>query len=276
MIRACVIGWPIRQSRSPLIHGFWIRKYGLSGSYEKRDVAPEELGAFVQRIGTDFAGCNVTVPHKEEVMKWLDGVDDTARAIGAVNTIWSEGGKRFGTNTDMAGFLVNLDQQAPGWDRAPLSAVVLGAGGAARAVVCGLVRRKAAKIVLVNRSRKRAEELAREFGPNSAACEYHDLPGLLEDASLLVNATSLGMVGKADLDVSLEGLSPSAVVTDLVYAPLKTGLLEKASRRGNRTVDGLGMLLHQAVPAFEKWFGVKPEVTPELRALIEADIRSAA
>lgn len=272
MIRACVIGWPIRQSRSPLIHGFWIRRYGLSGSYDKLEIAPEGLKEFVARIGPEFAGCNVTVPHKEEVMAWLDGVDGTARAIGAVNTIWHENGKRLGTNTDITGFLANLDQLTPGWDAAPLNAVVLGAGGAARAVAYGLAQRRAARIAIVNRSVERAEDLVREFGANSSAHGYADLPDLLRSATLLVNATSLGMTGKPDLDVSLDTLNPDAVVNDLVYVPLKTRLLEEADRRGNRTVDGLGMLLHQAVPAFAKWFGVTPEVTPELRALIEVDI----
>ncbi len=276
MIRACVIGWPIRQSRSPLIHGYWIKRHGLSGSYDKLEVAPDGLQAFVSRIGPDFAGCNVTVPHKEEVMEWLDGVDDTARAIGAVNTIWHEDGRRFGTNTDITGFLANLDQLAPGWDAAPLNAIVLGAGGAARAVVYGLTQRRAAKIAIVNRSLDRAEELARTFGANASAHTYAELPELFGDATLVVNATSLGMIGKPGLDITLDGLNPAAVVNDLVYVPLKTKLLEDAERRGNRTVDGLGMLLHQAVPAFARWFGVTPEVTPELRALIEADIKSGA
>lgn len=273
MKRACVIGWPIKHSRSPIIHNFWLRRHGIDGSYEKVEVAPEALGEFILGIGRDFAGCNVTVPHKEQAAALLGEVDATARAVGAVNTIWAEAGIVRGMNTDVAGFLANLDQAAPGWDAAPLRAVVLGAGGAARAVVYGLAARGASDIAIVNRSSRRAEELAAELGGRAAAPE--ELPQLLAEATLLVNATSLGMQGSAELDIDLAQLNPAAVVNDLVYVPLRTKLIEAAAARGNRTVDGLGMLLHQAVPGFEKWFGVRPEVTPELRALVEADLTGA-
>jgi shikimate dehydrogenase len=276
MIRACVIGWPIRHSRSPIIHGYWLKQHNISGSYEKVEVAPGDLAGFLAGVGGKYAGCNVTVPHKEVALTLLDNVAETARAIGAVNTIWSEGGKRHGMNTDVAGFLDNLDQETPGWDRAPLHAVVLGAGGAARAVVYGLLRRRAASVAIVNRSFDRAEELARDLGGNAKAVSMDKLPALLPAATLLVNATSLGMDGKPGLAISLDGLNPEAVVTDLVYVPLRTKLLTVAAAKGNRTADGLGMLLHQAVPGFEKWFGVRPEVTPELRRLVEADIVGAA
>jgi shikimate dehydrogenase len=276
MIRACVIGWPIRHSRSPIIHGYWLKQHNISGSYEKVEVAPGDLADFLAGVGGEYAGCNVTVPHKEAALTLLDNVAETARAVGAVNTIWSEGGKRHGMNTDVAGFLDNLDQETPGWDRAPLHAVVLGAGGAARAVVYGLLERRASSIAIVNRSRERAEELVRDFGGGAKAVSMDDLPALLPTATLLVNATSLGMDGKPELNISIDGLNSEAVVTDLVYVPLRTKLLTAAAENGNRTADGLGMLLHQAVPGFEKWFGVRPAVTPELRRLVEADIAGPA
>jgi shikimate dehydrogenase len=276
MIRACVIGWPIRHSRSPIIHGYWLKQHNIPGSYDKVEVAPGDLADFIAGVGRDYAGCNVTVPHKEAAMTLVDDVTETARAVGAVNTIWSQDGKRLGMNTDVAGFLDNLDQVTPGWDYAPLHAVVLGAGGAARAVVYGLLQRRAVSIAIVNRSRERAEELVRDFGERAKAASFDDLPGLLPDATLLVNATSLGMDGKPALDISIHALNPDAVVTDLVYVPMRTKLLTAAAAKGNRTADGLGMLLHQAVPGFEKWFGVRPAVTPELRRLIEADIAGAA
>jgi shikimate dehydrogenase len=275
MKRACVIGWPIKHSRSPIIHNYWLQQHGLDGVYDKQDVAPDTLADFVADIGGEFAGCNVTVPHKEAALALVDDVDDTARAVGAVNTIWAEGETVRGANTDVEGFLANLDQAAPGWDRAPLKAVVLGAGGAARAVVFGLISRGAADIAIVNRSFERAEDLMRDLGGNSHPAHLGELPGLLPAATLLVNATSLGMQGKPPLEISIEGLNRQALVADLVYVPLRTPLLEAAAARGHKTVDGLGMLLHQAVPGFEKWFGVRPEVTPELRRLVEDDIGRA-
>jgi shikimate dehydrogenase len=275
MTRACVIGWPIKHSRSPLIHNYWLKQHGISGGYDRLEVSPDALAGFVAAIGGEIAGCNVTVPHKESALAFLDDIDATAMAVGAVNTIWSEAGRRRGMNTDVAGFLANLDHEAPGWDAAPLNAVVLGAGGAARAVVYGLIQRSAKDIAIVNRSAARAEELARDLGGASRAVRMDDFPDLLASANLLINATSLGMQGKPPLDVSLAALNPAALVTDLVYVPLRTPLLEAAAARGNKTADGLGMLLHQAVPGFEKWFGVRPDVTPELRKLIEDDIRGA-
>jgi shikimate dehydrogenase len=276
MKRACVIGWPIKHSRSPIIHNYWLKQHGIAGAYDKQEVAPEALPNFIAGIGRDIAGCNVTVPHKEAVLALVDDVDATARAVGAVNTIWGDGTGVHGANTDVEGFLSNLDQSAPGWDRAPLRAVVLGAGGAARAVVFGLIARGAKDIAIVNRSKSRAEELAKDLGGTSHASSMDKLPALLPSATLLVNATSLGMQGKPPLDISIEGLNPSALVTDLVYVPLKTQLLEEAEASGHRTVDGLGMLLHQAVPGFEKWFGVRPKVTAELRRLVEDDIARIA
>jgi shikimate dehydrogenase len=276
MKRACVIGWPIKHSRSPIIHNYWLKQHGIDGAYDKQEVAPETLPGFIAGIGREFAGCNVTVPHKEAALTLVNDVDETARAVGAVNTIWSDAKGMHGANTDVEGFLSNLDQSAPGWDRAPLNAVVLGAGGAARAVVFGLIGRGAADIVIVNRSFERAEELAKDLGGNSRAAGMDELASLLPSATLLVNATSLGMHGRPPLNLSLDGLNPAALVTDLVYVPLRTDLLETAAARGHKTVDGLGMLLHQAVPGFEKWFGVRPKVTPELRRLVEDDIARTA
>lgn len=276
MKRACVIGWPIKHSRSPIIHNYWLRQHGIDAAYDKEEVAPETLPGFIAGIGRELAGCNVTVPHKEAALALVDNVDETARAVGAVNTIWSDKNGVHGANTDVEGFLSNLDQSAPGWDRPPLKAVVLGAGGAARAVVFGLIGRGAADIAVVNRSFERAEELAKDIGGNSRAVPLDDLASLLPSATLLVNATSLGMQGKPPLEISLAGLNSAALVTDLVYVPLLTPLLEAAAARGHKTVDGLGMLLHQAVPGFEKWFGVRPEVTPELRRLVEDDIARTA
>jgi shikimate dehydrogenase len=274
MIRASVIGWPIKHSRSPIIHTYWLRRHGIDGAYDKEAVAPDDLPAFLGRIGIDIAGCNVTVPHKEAVMTALGGnIDATARAVGAVNTVWAENGALRGANTDVEGFLSNLDQSAPGWDKAPLRAIVFGAGGAARAVVYGLGQRGAEDIAIFNRSRDRAEELARELG--GRAIGGGELNDALRGATLVVNATSLGMTGQPGLDIDLATLNPAAVVTDLVYVPLRTKLLDDAAARGNRIVDGLGMLLHQAVPGFEKWFGVRPDVTPELRRLVERDIEGA-
>ncbi len=274
MIRACVIGWPIKHSRSPIIHNHWLHRHGIDGVYDKEAVVPDDLPQFLARIGRDIAGCNVTVPHKEAVMGMLGGnIDATARAVGAVNTVWFENGALHGANTDVEGFLSNLDQGAPGWDKAPLKAVVLGAGGAARAVVYGLVQRGAEDIAIFNRNRDRANELARALGGRAVGDD--DLDAALRAATLLVNATSLGMTGQPALEIALEALNPRAVVTDIVYVPLRTSLLEDAAARGNRTVDGLGMLLHQAVPGFEKWFGVRPDVTPELRRLVERDIGGA-
>jgi shikimate dehydrogenase len=275
--KVCVIGWPIAQSRSPMIHGFWLKQHGIAGSYEKRAVPPQDLTAFVAELRTGaFAGCNVTVPHKEAIMPLLDDITPTARAIGAVNTVWREDGRLIGGNTDAEGFLANLDELAPGWDAAPLRAVILGAGGASRALAHGLVSRGAEAIVVVNRSRARAEALAAELGAPLTAAGLDDLSRHLGTATLLVNATSLGMTGKEPLEVDLAALNPAALVSDIVYVPLRTGLLEQAERSGFRTAEGLGMLLHQAVPGFEKWFGVRPTVTPDLRALVEADITGSA
>lgn len=256
-----------------MLHGFWLQTLGVPGRYEALDVAPEALGAFMTGLRRrGFTGGNVTLPHKLAVIPYLFRIDAAAAAIGAVNTIWTEGDALAGGNTDAHGFLANLDDRAPGWDAPGGMCVVLGAGGAARAAVYGLLQR-GLRIHLVNRTPGGAQAVAAHFGAGVAASDMAALPRLLPQASLLVNTTSLGMRGKPARDIDLASLRPGAVVYDIVYAPLVTPLLHEAARRGHRTVDGLGMLLHQAVPGFARWFGVAPSVTPALRALLEADIQ---
>lgn len=270
--RACVIGWPVAHSRSPLIHGYWLERYGVNGAYVRRPTPPEELEAFLRHLGREgFVGANVTVPHKEAAWRLADEADAAAQAVEAANTLWLEDGRLKATNTDIHGFLRNLDELAPGWDAAG-PAAVCGAGGAARAVIRGLLDRGFQDIRVINRTRARGEALARRFGAALTLFDWSDCDRALAGAALLVNATSLGMTGAPPLDLPLDGLAAEAVVSDIVYAPLETELLRRARARGLTAVDGLGMLLHQAAPGFEKWFGVFPEVTAELRALVVRDI----
>jgi shikimate dehydrogenase len=269
---ACVIGWPVEHSRSPSIHRYWLAQYDIDGAYEKEAVRPEGLASFLGSLEKrGYVGANVTLPHKEAAL-WLAAVaDEAARAIGAANTLWlDQAGRLCAGNTDAYGFITNLDAEAPNWNEGRRPAIVLGAGGAARAILHGLLSEGATHIRLANRTRGRAEELAKTFGPSVTAVDWADREGALAGAGLLVNATSLGMIGKETLDLDLAALPSGAVVVDIVYSPLETALLAAARARGNRTVDGLGMLLHQAVPGFERWFGMRPEVTPELRAHVAA------
>ena len=275
MKRAFVIGHPIKHSRSPLIHGSWISTYGVDGSYEAIDVAPDDLPAFVQRLrDREFVGGNVTIPHKEDVFALCDSVDPLAQRIGAVNTLVAQpGGKVHGFNTDFMGFLGNLDQNAPGWSDGLETALVFGAGGAARAVLVALQHRGIKKIHILNRTVDKAEALAKELGGGPFIPGPMDAcMALAPRAGLLVNTTSVGMHATRFEVMPIDLLPPSAIVTDIVYVPLVTPLLADAQAIGLRTVDGLGMLLHQAVPGFEAWFGVRPEVTAELRAKIEATL----
>jgi shikimate dehydrogenase len=269
---AGVIGAPVAHSRSPALHGYWLRKYGIRGYYVPLEVpqsALEEVLRAMPRMG--FVGANVTIPHKETALRLADTVSDRAALIGAANTlIFRTDGRVHADNTDGYGFLENLGQGAPGWQADAGPCVVLGAGGAARAVVASLIEAGAEEIRLTNRTRNRAEALRAEFGTKVTVVDWVQAGNAIEGAATVVNTTSLGMVGKSEFRVPLDGLSPDAVVTDLVYTPLDTALLIRAREIGCRTVDGLGMLLHQAVPGFERWFGVKPEVDAALREAVLA------
>jgi shikimate dehydrogenase len=271
---ACLIGWPAAHSRSPLIHHYWLETLGIEGGYNIEAVPPEGFAEFVLHLKAHgFVGANVTIPHKEHALA-LSKPDARARAVGAANTLWYENGELRSTNTDIEGFIDNLDACVPGWDEAT-EALVLGAGGASRAVVFGLIERGIKRVHLANRTLERAAALADRFGANVLPVAWDAIADLLPRAKLLVNATSLGMHGQPALDLDT-GLLPShAVVADLVYVPLQTPLLAAARARGLKTADGLGMLLHQAVRGFELWFGQRPTVTPELRALVEADLTRA-
>jgi shikimate dehydrogenase len=277
MRRACVIGWPVEHSRSPLIHRYWLKQYGLDGAYEKEAVKPEDLPAFLGGLAArGYAGANVTLPHKEAALRLATVADEAARTIGAANTLWlDEAGRLNASNTDAYGFMTNLNAVAPGWNEGRRPVMVLGAGGAGRAVLHGLLAEGASRILLANRTSGRAQELADAFGPAVTVVDWRERDHALLGCGLLVNATSLGMTGKEALDLDLALLPSDAAVADLVYSPLETRLLAAARGRDNRTVDGLGMLLHQAVPGFERWFGVRPAVTDELRAHVAASLGGA-
>jgi shikimate dehydrogenase len=273
---ACVIGWPVEHSRSPLIHNYWLNHYGIAGEYRRELVPAEEFAAFVRSLAArGYVGANVTVPHKEAAFA-LSNPDERARTVWAANTLWLDDGVLRSTNTDIQGFLDNLDDCAPRWDATAGKAVVLGAGGAARAVLYGLLARGVERIVVANRTLGRAETLRQNFGEHVQVAHWDEMSADLTGAELLVNTTTLGMRGQPHLAVDLGRLPSHAIVADLVYAPVLTPLLAAAKARGLRTADGLGMLLHQAVRGFALWFGKKPEVTAELRALVEADLGSSA
>ena len=256
-----------------MIHGYWLKELGIPGSYEKFAVRPGEFLEFAARIRKgELVGANVTVPHKEAAFSACDGRTPVAEALGAVNTLWRQDGRLMGDNTDVAGFLANMDEAAPGWAERAKLAIVIGAGGAARAIVYALISRGFERIAIVNRTQERAETLAAHFGGSTTAMAWADLSKNLARADLVVNSSSLGMVGQPPLALDVSALPERAVVADIVYVPLRTPLIEAASARGLRTVEGLGMLLHQAAPAFARWFGRKPSVTPALRALVEAEV----
>lgn len=272
MPKACVIGWPIKHSRSPLIHGYWLKQHGIEGSYDKQAVEPAELDRFIETLGVDgYAGCNVTIPHKENVFKQVIVTDPVTKEIGAVNTVFVDNGRVYGLNTDGYGFLSNLKTGSE-WHSENKTAAIIGAGGAARAIIATLKADGIETILLFNRTVSKAEKLAVEFGSTVHAKPLDQIEDFLNQTNLLVNTTSLGMAGQPALQISLVNLPSSSCVVDIVYDPLETDLLKQARKNGNRSVDGLGMLLHQAVPGFEKWFGVRPQVTPELRELVVADL----
>ena len=269
---AGVLGWPVAHSRSPRLHGYWLDRHGIDGAYVPLPVAPEDLVDAVRalpRLG--FMGANVTVPHKQGVVAACDRLDDHARRLGAVNTLVVDGSDVEGRNTDGVGFLNNLRQGAPDWDPTAGPAVVLGAGGAARAVVVALSDAGVPEVRLANRTRDRAEALAGALGGPVTVVDWSAAAEALAGANLLVNTTSLGMAGHGPLEIDLGALPATALVNDIVYQPLETDLLARARARGNVTVDGIGMLLHQAVPGFEAWFGVRPEVTEALRDVVLQD-----
>ena len=272
---ACVVGWPVEHSRSPLIHNYWLKHYGIDGEYRREAVRKEDFAAFVGTLAArGYVGANVTVPHKEAAFA-LSQPDAQARAVGAVNTLWLEDDVLRSTNTDVEGFLDNLDACAPRWDRDARKALVLGAGGAARAVIHGLSSRGIDRIVVANRTASRAEALQASFGKRVQVADWARLEAELADAAVVINTTTLGMHGQPALALDLARLQSHAIVADIVYVPVVTPLLAAARARGLVTADGLGMLLHQAVRGFALWFGKTPVVTGELRALVEADLVSS-
>ncbi|MDX1974649.1 MAG: shikimate dehydrogenase [Rickettsiales bacterium] len=265
--KAAVIGWPVSHSLSPKLHGYWIEHYGLDASYEAVAIEPNALkGGVGKLIDAGYVGFNITIPHKEPIIELLDVIDDTARAIGAVNTVVIGHGKLLGMNSDAYGFMANIHSAAA--ELRSEKAVVLGAGGAARAVCYALQQAGFAQIIITNRTKEKAQLLADSLGDPIEVAAWEKRNALLADADLLVNTTSLGMKGKEPLTIDLAALPAHAVVNDIVYAPLETDLLRQARARKLQAVDGLGMLLHQAVPAFEAWFGQRPQVTAELKQLI--------
>jgi shikimate dehydrogenase len=276
MKRACVIGWPISHSRSPLIHNYWLRQYGIEGTYTREPVEPQHLKAFLQSFeARGLAGCNVTVPHKEAAFELAEVREPSAVAVSAANTLWLENGRLACANTDTYGFMANLDASAPDWRKRSGPIVILGAGGSARAVVYGFLEAGMSDVRVINRSLDRAQELARHFGPRVTADTWETRNGHVAEAAVVVNTTTLGMNGNGALGIDFARAQKGAVAADLVYVPLETDFLKAARANGLIGVDGLGMLLHQAVPGFEKWFGVRPVVTPELYEIVARDIGGA-
>lgn len=278
MKRALVIGYPVAQARSPLLHGFWLREYGIAGEYGREEVKPEDVATFLQALpARGFAGCNVTIPNKEAAFQACTRTTARAAALGAVNTIWFEDGEIWGDNTDGLGFVAHLDAVHPGWDTTNQRILLLGAGGGARGLAMPLLERKPMRLAFSNRSEDRLGKLVADLQVVAPEAPVDILPwdakdAALADFDLVINTTSLGMQGKEPLALDLSRLPAHAIVADIVYVPLETPLLASAKARGLKTLDGLGMLLHQAVPGFEKWFGRKPAVTEALRAHIVAHL----
>ena len=271
---AAVMGWPVMHSRSPMLHNHWLAEHGLAGAYVPLAIAPGALGPALRALHPlNFAGCNLTIPHKQEALAIVDEIDETARRIGAISCVTVRAdGSLHGANTDCYGFIENIAEAEPGFSFDSSPVVVMGAGGGARAVVWALAQRGAKEIRLVNRTFSRAQKLADDFGAPVRAIDWAQRHEALEGARLLVNTTSQGMVGMEPLDLALETLPSAALVVDIIYTPLETPLLAAARLRGNRTLNGLGMLLHQGRPAWKSWFGIEPKVTQRLRALIEASL----
>jgi shikimate dehydrogenase len=273
MKKACVIGWPISHSRSPLIHNYWIKRYEIVGSYERIPVAPPDLEKFFARIRSgEFVGCNITLPHKETALTFADLIEEQARISGSINTIYWQGNQLVGTSTDGAGFAENVIATVNNFTWGPQKVLVLGAGGSARAIVAELLRRGVEKVAVWNRTAQRAEALSQQFGEKVSAVGENALVDATRNADVIVNTTSAGFSGTPQLDFPFDEVSQKKVVADIVYVPLVTRFLQQAKTRGHLIVPGLGMLLHQAVPGFEKWFGHRPEVTRELHDLVARDI----
>lgn len=279
--KAIIIGKPVAHARSPLIHAFWLSDLGIPGAYDRAEVMPGAVRAFLRELpGRGYAGGNVTVPHKEEAFAACDHVSDRALATRAINTFWFENGSLIGDNTDGVGFIAHLDQTYPGWAEPPPRLLILGAGGAARGLIPSLLDRAPAAITIANRSRSRAEALVADIrhalpGAPIDVADWDGRDEMLGEIDLLINATSLGMRGQDALQLDLARLPNAAIVADIVYVPLETPLLAAARARGLRPLDGLGMLLHQAAPGFERWFGARPSVTPALRARLLADLEGS-
>lgn len=270
---AAVVGWPIKHSRSPLIHNFWLRRHGIAGRYDKLAIEPERFPSFARNLSKwGLRGCNVTIPHKQTAFALADVRMPEAEAVGAANTLWLRDGRLHATNTDTYGFMTHLQKTSPSWHSRSGPVTVIGAGGATRAIVFGLITAGVDRIHIVNRTRATAEALARDFGTAIRVFDWSDRHSAVLGASCLINTSSLGMSGYPPLDLEIAGLAKDATVADVVYLPLETPLLAAARRHGFVAVDGLGMLLHQAAPAFQAWFGIRPEVTGELRALVVADL----
>ena len=273
MIKSCVIGWPITHSRSPLIHEYWLRKYAIAGSYTRKPVNPGDLPDFLSTLtASGYAGCNCTIPHKEAAFRLVPAADAYTNRVGAINTVFTREGKLFGTNTDGEGFLANLAAAIRPVDLKTASVIILGAGGAALAIAGALIDAGVSNIAIANRTPGRVEAVKTKLGDCIARVPWSQTSDALADCRLLITTTSLGMTGQPPLDLDIGRLPATAIVADIVYTPLTTPLLDQAKAQGNTIVDGLGMLLHQAVRGFELWFGVRPEVTNELYDLVARDV----
>ncbi len=272
--KAFVVGWPISHSRSPLVHNYWLKKLGINGSYQAVAIEPERIESFLNGLGKDneFVGGNVTIPHKEATYLCCSHHTDQARRLKAVNTIWLQDGELHGDNSDGHGFVANMDDQAPNWDKADRIAVIFGAGGAARAILLALEGRGFKTIRIINRTPVRATRMVSELGVSAEIFPADKLQAAISGAGIFINTTSLGMTGQPPLEIDLSVLAPDAIVSDIVYSPLETRLLASARKSGFTPVDGLGMLLHQAVPGFERWFGQRPIVSKALRELVVQDL----
>jgi shikimate dehydrogenase len=276
MKKACVIGWPIAHSRSPLIHNYWLKKYGIDAVYEKKALEPKNVAQFIANLATsEFTGCNVTIPHKETAFQNVAVADEIASRLGAVNTVYLRDGVVCGTNTDGEGFIASLRHAHPAFDLKNKTAVIIGAGGAAKAITGALLDEGTKTIGIINRTRERIHDLQAQFGSSVYEISAAISNDALRSCGLLVNTTSQGMEGQPSLELEIQSLSADALVADIIYTPLETAFLENAKKQGNPVLGGLGMLLHQAVRGFELWFGEKPQVTDELYALVAADVQKA-